>query len=142
MKFPYPLVGLALSILSLSISAEPVGVDPDRLEKMIEQEGALVIDIRTPQEWKATGTIPSSRKMMFFDESGEAHEQEWLAELNRARKPDQPVILVCRSGGRSSKVGDFLDQSLGMKNVYHLENGITEWIEQGKAVKPCDEQSC
>lgn len=130
------LIGLLLLTLSAPALTEVVGVDPDQLEEMVAKQDALVIDVRTPQEWETTGIIPSSQKLMFFNEEGKSDSEKWLAKLNQLKKADQPVILVCHSGGRSSKVGHFLNDKIGMKNVYHLENGISGWKKEGKATVP------
>ncbi len=134
------MINLKLSILFFScllISglafADLIGIDPDKLQEMADQ-GALIIDIRTEKEWQTTGTIPSSQKLMYYDEDGKYDTDEWLAHLRKLKSsPDQPVVVVCHSGGRSSSVGKYLSTSIGMPNVYHLENGISGWIKQGKA---------
>lgn len=133
------MINLKLSLLFFScllISglavAELEGVDPDKLQEMADR-GALVVDIRTEKEWQSTGIISSSQKLMFYDEDGEYNADQWLAQLRKLKSSvDQPVIVVCHSGGRSSSVGKYLNNKIGMPNVYHLENGISGWIKQGK----------
>jgi rhodanese-related sulfurtransferase len=132
----YRLTGLLTLLVSQSIMAELVGISPDQLEALVEKENALVVDIRTPSEWKATGTIASSHKLMFFDANSHYDSSKWLADLNRLRKDHQPVILICRSGGRSSRVGRLLDEKSGIDKIYHLEKGIKVWISEGKATQP------
>jgi rhodanese-related sulfurtransferase len=57
---------------------------------------------------------------------------------NIASSPNQEIILVCHSGGRSGKVGELLSEKLNMPNVSHLKNGITSWIqEQRPTEKAC-----
>lgn len=41
---------------------------------------------------------------------------------------DKPIIVACRSGGRSAKVAEALTQH-GIKNVYNLAGGILAWTE-------------
>jgi len=33
-----------------------------------QQNGTIVIDIRTPEEWIETGTIKNAKRIMFFDQ--------------------------------------------------------------------------
>ena len=136
MKLLKLLILLFSSLLTgMSAHAELIGVDPDKLQSMIDQ-GALVVDVRTQKEWDTTGVIPSSHKLMYYDENGNSSADQWLAELRGLRHTeDQAVVIVCHSGGRSASVGHFLDNEVGMSNVYHLENGISGWINQGKAVE-------
>ena len=94
-------------------------------------ENALVIDIRTPQEWQSTGIIPGSHPVKFFDKNGKYDADQWLATVKQLQtSPDQEIILVCRSGGRSGRVGNLLTQKLNMSNVSHLQKGISSWIRE------------
>ena len=94
-------------------------------------ENALVIDIRTPQEWQNTGIIPGSHPVKFFDREGKYDAEQWLAKVKQLQaSPDQAIILVCHSGNRSGTVGNFLSQKLNMSNVSHLSNGISAWIKE------------
>ena len=49
---------------------------------------------------------------------------------------NKPVIVHCRSGGRSTESLEIF-QELGFKNVYHLDGGIMAWEKAGFAlIKP------
>lgn len=43
---------------------------------------------------------------------------------------DVPVIIHCRSGGRSAAVVDALEKRFGFTNVYNLKGGITAWSNE------------
>ncbi len=143
MKLTYSFF-LTLLLTFGSLSAEELGeLSNSDFVKM--QPEALVIDIRTEQEWQQTGTIPNSHKLQFFSAEGKYDTEEWIRQMEALKtNPDQPVILVCRSGSRSSMVGNMLTKQLNMKNVYHLSNGILPYIKTGHAVKKdCpDSKSC
>jgi len=84
-----------------------------------------VIDIRTPAEWKETGVIPGSIKLMAFDERGRMDIQSWLNEFSKyVKDKNQPFVLVCRTGSRTNTLGRYLNK-MGYKNVYDLRGGIT-----------------
>lgn len=42
---------------------------------------------------------------------------------------DKPVVFHCKSGGRSGKVVEKLEQ-MGYENVYNLEGGILAWSKE------------
>ena len=130
------LVFLLLLLFAPWIWADDLGqVSAEQLQAMQQNGQALVIDIRTEAEWKATGVIPGSLKLQSFNSDGEFDSAKWLADLQKLKtSSEQAVILVCRSGNRSSKVGNFLIRE-GVPNVYHLNNGIQSWIESGHPVK-------
>ncbi len=123
------------ALLNPVLASELQTVKPEQLQSMQQQNQALVVDIRTETEWQATGVIANSYKLEAFDPQGRFDEEKWLADLQKLKaSPEQPVILVCRSGNRSSKVGNFLIEKIGMKNVYHLQNGLQSWMQSGLPV--------
>jgi len=119
-------------------------VTPEQLLEMQQKQNALVVDIRTGGEWQASGIISNSHKLQSFDNQGKFDSEKWLTALQQMKSsPDQAVILVCRSGNRSGRVGAFLTEQLGMKNVYHLENGLQSWVKSGHPVSPnCMQVAC
>ncbi|QPK65082.1 rhodanese-like domain-containing protein [Methylomonas sp. LL1] len=129
------LAGLLFSAQLLA--DELKSVSPEQLLDMQQNRNALVIDVRTEAEWQASGVISNSHKLQSFDNQGAFDQNPWLASLEKLKSsPDQPVILVCRSGNRSGKVGALLARQLGMKNIYHLENGLQSWIKSGHPLSP------
>lgn len=92
---------------------------------------ALVIDIRTPQEWQKTGIIPGSHPLMFFDKEGKYNAKQWLTEIKKLQtSPNQEIILVCQSGRRSGKVGHYLTNQLKMSHIAHLAHGMASWLKE------------
>lgn len=128
------------SFFTAFISAEELGqLSAEQLIAMQNQENALIIDIRTENEWKTTGIIPDSHKLQFFSVTGKYDTAKWLSDLNQLKTaPDQNVILVCRTGSRSGMVGEMLTKKMGVKNIFHLSAGIMPWIKAGnKITKDC-----
>lgn len=78
-------------------------------------EGAALVDVREPEE-VAEGTLPDSVNIPVGDLPTR------VAELDAAK----PVILFCRSGGRSSNAAEFLVAS-GFVDVTNLEGGMLAW---------------
>lgn len=126
--------------MAVVFGGELVGVTPDEL-KTLQQEGARIIDVRAPEEWQKTGMIPGSDPLTYFDAHGGYDTTAWLQKLN-AISPGKTgkIVLVCRSGNRSSVIGKMLADEQGYPKVYHLEKGVREWAAEGNALKPC--QGC
>lgn len=131
-----PAFFLLFSLFSSFISAEElVNLSAQQLIALQKDQNALVIDIRTEKEWLSTGTIPNSYKMQFFSPEGKYDAEKWLSDLNKLKtSADQPVILVCKSGGRSGRLGNMLSKQLGMKNIHHLSSGMMSWVKAGNEV--------
>ncbi|MBL4586749.1 MAG: rhodanese-like domain-containing protein, partial [Flavobacteriales bacterium] len=45
-------------------------------------------------------------------------------------KPDVPVIIHCRSGGRSANVINALEMQFGLTNLHNLIGGIGAWADE------------
>jgi rhodanese-related sulfurtransferase len=137
MKKMLTLLLTGILVCTQLLADELQAITPEQLLDLQQNHHALIIDVRTEAEWQATGIISDSRKLQSFDSQGQFDQVKWLADLEKLKaSPEQPVVLVCRSGNRSDKVGAFLTQQLGMKNVYHLQNGLQSWIQSGHPISP------
>ena len=77
--------------------------------------GPLVIDVR--EQWELdVASIPDVQHIPMGEIPGR------LAELN----PQQEIVVMCRSGGRSMQVAQFLARN-GFGNVANLTGGILAW---------------
>jgi len=144
MPIKYIFIFLFLFSSKILIAAELINLSTSDVNKKLTQN-ALIIDIRTPQEWQNTGIIPGSHPVKFFDKNGKYDAEQWLTTVKQLQtSPDQAIILVCRSGGRSGKVGHYLTDNLGISNVSHLTNGISSWIKEKRPTeKACiSTQTC
>lgn len=63
----------------------------------VEEHQATVLDVREPDEWEL-GTLPGALKISM----GEIIDR--LDDIDATR----PVLVVCRSGGRSQQVAEYL----------------------------------
>ncbi|MCH9698866.1 MAG: rhodanese-like domain-containing protein [Gammaproteobacteria bacterium] len=114
-------------------SSKPVITDitANQLQEL-QQQGAIVIDVRTPEEWDTTGIIPGSKKAMFFNQDMQPVENQFLKDIeNITSNTDKPVVLYCRSGGRSSRAAKLLQQHNLQNRIYNLEGGIQQWLAEG-----------
>ena len=92
-----------------------------------EMEGEnppTLIDCRELDEWNEghiTGAILISLSRM----------DQNIQKLEDKKK--HPLVLQCRSGKRSLKACQFLENN-GFENLTNLEGGILAWIEEGYPV--------
>ena len=103
-----------------------------QLKKIIEDD-VLVIDIRREEEWKHTGIIAGSKTITFFDKQGRVSE-DFLPKFTAIAKKDQPVVLICRTGGRTKVASQAIAQQLGYENVINVTDGIMSWIAEKRPV--------
>uniref|UniRef100_A0A7C2WID6 Rhodanese-like domain-containing protein n=1 Tax=Thermorudis sp. TaxID=1969470 RepID=A0A7C2WID6_9BACT len=83
-----------------------------------QQAGALIVDVREPEEWRA-GHIPGAVHVPLGELGSRLHELDAEREL----------ILVCRSGNRSARATVLLQQA-GFRQVYNLSGGLIAWTRQ------------
>jgi rhodanese-related sulfurtransferase len=104
-------------------------LDPDAVERELDDGGALLVDIRDAPELDADGRIPGAlhvpRGMLEFraDTTSPYHQPPL--------DPSKRVILHCASGGRSALAAQTL-QEMGYEDVAHLDGGIKAWKDAGK----------
>ncbi|MBI5157782.1 MAG: rhodanese-like domain-containing protein [Acidimicrobiia bacterium] len=98
------------------------------------EAGAVVIDVRGPDERVATGEIPGSIPIA-------RSVLEWRCDPAypwhdaRVARPEARVILVCAHGFSSSLAADSLRQ-LGFTDVGDLIGGIAAWVAEGRPTVP------
>ncbi|UPT76799.1 rhodanese-like domain-containing protein [Sulfurovum sp. XGS-02] len=124
------VIGLCLMTVSLMAELYQVWATPEFAEKNMK-----IIDIRTPAEWRETGIVKGSYTIMFFDEKGNFNVPDFLEQLERVVKKDEPFALICRVGSRTGIVSEFLSERLGYK-VTNLKGGIMKMIHEGYKTVP------
>lgn len=110
-----PLEALAYKDVSSAEARELIASPP---------EGLIILDIRTPDEYRA-GHIANARNLDFFSPRFEFH----LAELPK----NTPILLYCRSGNRSSQALEYFEDA-GLGPLYHLNKGFKQWQQDGMPV--------
>ena len=81
-------------------------------EAWVDETGGRVLDIREPFEWEQ-GTLPGAMLIPM----GEIPDR--MAELS----PDEALLVVCRSGGRSQQVAMYLTMN-GYARVANMAGGM------------------
>lgn len=90
---------------------------PEAKTILAEEANAIILDVRTPEEFQE-GHIEDAILINFFDENFE--EQVALLDKNK------PVLIYCRSGNRSNKASKIL-ADLGFTEIYDITEGYAGW---------------
>ncbi len=95
-------------------------VKPKQAINMINRDNAVVVDIRSAEQYKK-GHIVGAKNV-------EANDLEQTAnKLQKYKK--KPIILVCPSGVQSPKLGEKL-KTKGFENVHILAGGLKAWRDE------------
>lgn len=126
-------LGLALIIVvvagfvvfrQMAISTDPTGagspldVSPG-VASAKREAGAFILDVREESEWNEFH-IPGSPLIPV----------DTLANRLNELPRDKEIIVVCRSGNRSTRGRDIL-RSAGFTQVSSMTGGLTQWKAQG-----------
>jgi molybdopterin/thiamine biosynthesis adenylyltransferase/rhodanese-related sulfurtransferase len=100
-------------------------VDPAIVREQVSN-GAVVVDVREPEEW-AAGHVPGAKHV----------PKSYLESRIEGIVPDrsQHVILYCASGNRSAWATRTLVDDLGYERVESMTGGLTLWKDRGYEVE-------
>lgn len=125
------LVVLFVAFMFSAVACMPgsySNVSPDKAKGMIKSGGAelLLLDVRTPGEYKSEGHIKNSLLIPIN------LLESKLGEISAYK--DKDIIVYCAVGGRSSRASSILSEK-GFKKIYNMTGGIKEWKRLGYAVE-------
>ena len=96
-------------------------VGPREAQKLIAEKKVVVLDVRTPGEFK-TSRIPGATNIDFL-------ASDFQQRLNALDK-SKAYLVHCASGGRSTQSLKAF-QTQQFQSVYHLDGGIKAWQKAG-----------
>jgi len=97
----------------------------EEMQELVNLEGMQLVDVRTPSEF-VEGHVPNAQNIDFWD----ANFDENIEKLDKSK----PIIVYCKSGGRSAKCATKL-ASIGFDKIYDLKDGFSQWKLEGKEVQ-------
>ncbi len=126
-------LALLLAFASIAAHADIVDITPADIARL-STGGATLIDVRTRSEWQESGVIAGSQLITLVDEQGRTDAAAWLSKVKQASRPEQAVILICRSGRRSLAGAQLLTQQGGYRKVYNVSGGMGAWLAERRPV--------
>jgi len=100
-------------------------VDPNEAQKLIAEKKVIVLDIRTPKEFKSVH-IAGATNIDFLASDFEAR----IDNLDT----NKTYLVHCASGGRSTHSLPVF-QKHHFESLYHLDGGIKAWEKAGLPVE-------
>ncbi|MGV8814378.1 MAG: rhodanese-like domain-containing protein [Gelidibacter sp.] len=92
-------------------------VTPEEMLSLMEMDDVQLVDVRSAKD-RIDGFIKNSQNIDF---NSPTFDQD-IQKLDKTK----PVILYCRSGGRSAKCAKKLKDA-GFVKIYDLKGGMTQW---------------
>ena len=92
-------------------------VSPAEMVDLINHQGAVVIDVRSPEDYKA-GHILGAHNVPLVDfESNKQSLNKWKGK---------PLIIVCEYGPYGPRIAKKLKKE-GLEHVHYLAGGLSAW---------------
>ena len=117
-----------IALAGVPVAAGEVVVTQLTVEQM-KADDALIVDIRTPEEWAETGVIEGAKLVTFAD------ADSFLAAVGPDLADGRDLVLVCRSGRRSGAAAEAL-QSLIPNRIVSQDGGMSVLIGEGYPAVP------
>ncbi|NPA57847.1 MAG: rhodanese-like domain-containing protein [Aquificae bacterium] len=99
-------------------------ITPEEFQKLMEDKDAIILDVRTPEEFAKDGHIKGANLIPV-----QLFKYIYLEGFR-----DKKVLVYCRSGNRSKSASQKLEE-MGIKQVYNLKGGIKAWKAKGLPVE-------
>jgi len=100
-------------------------VDPKQAQQLITDKKVVVLDLRTPTEFKSA-RIGGATNIDFLAPD--------FAERVKGLDKSKGYLIHCASGGRSTRSISIFQQQQ-FQSIYHLDGGIKAWEKAGLPVE-------
>ena len=130
MKRYYLLISLLLTCIFHNCKQTPKAqslklISTDEMIELMDTEEIQLVDVRTPSEYNE-GHVPDAQNINFYDENFD----QQIETLDKSK----PIIVYCKSGGRSAKCASKLVEK-GFEKIYDLEGGFSQWKFKGLTIE-------
>jgi rhodanese-related sulfurtransferase len=123
------IMATALCLVSATQVFAFDNIAPEEAMRRLQSNETILVDVRTPQEWKQTGVAPGAKAI-------DAASPSFGADLKTVidANPGKTLTFICRSGQRSAAVAGRLETA-GMSHLAHVEGGMNAWLDDGLPVE-------
>jgi rhodanese-related sulfurtransferase len=104
------------------------GVHPKLAWALVEAGEAQLVDVRTAEERKFVGHIPSSLHVAWASGTAMTRNPRFVRELEAKTGKDATILLLCRSGKRSDLAAEAAAKA-GFTRVYNVLEGFEGEID-------------
>ena len=129
------LAALATGFAMQAFAATGLDLSPPDALAQVTSGKLILVDVRTPGEWKQTGVAQGAVMLDMQHPKGATGFMDDLLKLTKGDR-NAPVALICRTGNRSAQVQRFLE-SQGFPRVYNIPEGMAGsaagpgWLRRG-----------
>lgn len=142
MALHFPCAALVLAVIALTCGSPALAQQVTKMDAPEAHKKALageivLVDVRTPEEWKETGVPASAHAITVHQEP-----QVFLSGLLKASGGDanRPIAVICRTGNRTTALSGPLSKA-GFPNVINVAEGVAGgpngpgWARRGLPIR-------
>ncbi|MBK1679627.1 rhodanese-like domain-containing protein [Rhodocyclus tenuis] len=98
-------------------------VSPQEAWALASAGAALIVDVRTAEEYKYVGHVPGSPLVQWQSGAALLKNPRFAKELAAKAGKDEPILLLCRSGKRSAAAAEAATRA-GFRRVFNIREGF------------------
>jgi rhodanese-related sulfurtransferase len=98
-------------------------VTPEQAWELASNGKAVIVDIRTIEEFHFVGHIPGSKHAAWATSVQLNRNPQFLEQLAQVTKPDETLLFLCRSGKRSVSAAQAATAA-GYTKVFNILEGF------------------
>ena len=118
---------------AFAVAAEVQKIAPADAATLVADGKAVLVDVREPAEWAATGVAAPAVLLAKSDFDGAQKEWKPFLEKNAGKE----IILYCRTGHRAGVIGTALaDKGVKVANA----GGLKDWTDAGLPVRKIEDK--
>ena len=129
------LASLVACIAVPALAASGLELTPPDALAQVKAGTLILVDIRTPPEWKQTGVAQGAALLDMQHPKGAPGFMDDLLKLTKGDR-NAPVALICRTGNRSAQVQRYLEDQ-GFTRIFNISEGMAGsaagpgWLRRG-----------
>lgn len=133
---------LVALLFVFAATANAAEMDAERALEAAREQQVVLVDVRTPAEWKQTGVAEGAAPISVTVHPG--GERGFVADVLELVGGDRnrPVAVICRTGRRSARAERLLERN-GFTHVYNVGEGMAGssagpgWLARKLPTEPC-----
>lgn len=104
---------------------------PDEAWALAEAGEAVIVDVRTLEEYKFVGRVPNSTHVPWMCGLSMIRNPSFINEIEKSFPREKTIILLCRSGQRSVGAAEAMTRA-GYTAAYNLDEGFEGALDENR----------
>lgn len=104
---------------------------PDETWTLAKAGEAIIVDIRTQEEFQFVGRVPNSPNVPWMCGLAMVKNPSFINEVEKMLSKSSLIVLICRSGQRSIGAAEAMTRA-GYTAVYNMDEGFEGTLDENR----------